>query len=295
MTRMKALLATPGRPVPRGALEAHDPFPVVFGEPATSDPAASGSSGVPVVRLKNVTVAFDDATTRSVKVALKNVSLEVRDREFVVLVGRSGCGKTTVLNLLSGLCDAAEGTAEVLSADPRESSGQMGYMFARDALLPWRSAVRNVEFALELSGRHPRRERRESAMAFLDLVGLRDHAKAYPKQLSQGMRQRVALARTWAFDPCLLLMDEPFAALDAQTRLELQTKFLEIWESQRKTVIFVTHDLSEAIALADRIVVLREGQIVDQFAVPLARPRDPTELAETDGYHDMYHRLRRQI
>lgn len=258
-----------------------------------------GSDATPsndtVASLDGVTLSFAAAGAgASPKVVLSDVSLAVRDGEFLVLVGRSGCGKTTVLNLLSGLLEATQGRVEVLGGSAVSARGRVGYMFARDALLPWRTAVRNVEYVLELKG-VPRRERRSQAEEFLALVGLTADIEVFPGRLSQGMRQRVALARTWAFDPALLLMDEPFAALDAQTRLEVQAQFLQIWMRHRKTVVFVTHDLGEAILLADRVLLLADGHVIDEFEVPFCRPRDPVELAGSAEYQEFYNRLRKEI
>jgi NitT/TauT family transport system ATP-binding protein len=165
-------------------------------------------------------------------------------------------------------------------------------MFARDALLPWRSAVRNVEFGLEL--RRPalsRRQRRQIAIRYLDQLGVGGSANLHSWQLSQGMRQRVAIARTWAIEPDVLFMDEPFAALDAQTRAATQAMFLELWAADRRTVVFVTHDLDEAILLADRIIVLADGQIVDEMEIKLSRPRNDDTIVLSDEYRRLHHRL----
>lgn len=238
----------------------------------------------PAVSLHSVTVNF------GAQRILDNISLEVGEDEFVVLVGRSGCGKTTVLNLLSGFVRPTTGSIDVLGGNPVRKRSEIGYMFARDALLPWRSALRNVEFGLEL--RKVRRpERRQRAMARLASLGLENHAKQLPSQLSQGMRQRVALARTWVTDPNLLLMDEPFAALDAQTRTKVQDEFLTTWTQRQVPVVFVTHDLNEAILMADRIVVIREGRAVDSVKVPFPRPRRFEELTGDPEYRKLFTEL----
>lgn len=241
------------------------------------------------VELDAVTVEFDRHGTGEANRVLDGVSLEVHDGEFLVLVGRSGCGKTTILNLLAGLIRNFTGRVGILGRTPAEARDDVAYMFARDALLPWRSAVRNVQFGLEI--RHPempRRKRRERALQYLDLVGLRASAGLYPWQLSQGMRQRVALARTWALDPKVLLMDEPFAALDAQTRGDVQRKFLDLWAGDRKSVVFVTHDLTEAILMADRIVLLAEGRIAAEHIVDISRPRNVDEITLDPTYRRIY-------
>jgi NitT/TauT family transport system ATP-binding protein len=179
-----------------------------------------------------------------------------------------------------------------MGKSPIAARPHIAYMFARDALLPWRTASRNVEFALEL--RRPdlgRRERRERAHALLDSLGLGRAKNLYPWQLSQGMRQRVALARTWVIEPDVLLMDEPFAALDAQTRADVQQMFLEMWSRDRRTVVFVTHDLGEAILLGDRVIVLADGRRVDEVEVEIPRPRDALTIVEQASYRHLHRRL----
>jgi NitT/TauT family transport system ATP-binding protein len=211
--------------------------------------------------------------------ALDNVSLDVAEGQFVTLVGASGCGKTTILNMAAGLLQPVVGRVLLHGEPVTQPSRRIGYMFARDGLLPWRSARRNVEVGLELRG-VAAEERHRTSTRLIEMVGLGGFAAASPWQLSQGMRQRVALARTLAIDPDTLLMDEPFAALDAQTRLMLQAEFLRIWERDRKTVLFVTHELSEAVALSDRVIVLtrRPGRIQADIAIDLPRPRDPETI-----------------
>ncbi len=230
------------------------------------------------IRVERVSHAFQTPAGTPV-LALDDVSFDVPRGQFLALVGASGCGKTTILNMAAGLVQPVAGTVVVNGARVMRPSRRTGYMFARDGLLPWRSARRNIEVGLELRG-VPVSERRATGSRLLDLVGLKAFGSSYPWQLSQGMRQRVALARTLAIDPDTLLMDEPFAALDAQTKLMLQTEFLRIWERDRKTVLFVTHDLAEAVALADRVIVLtcRPGRIQADIAIDLPRPRDPERI-----------------
>jgi NitT/TauT family transport system ATP-binding protein len=254
-------------------------------------PAAASQRAGAVASLDRAEVVFEvpGAPPRR---ALDGVSIDVRDGELLVLVGRSGCGKTTVLNLLVGLVDNTGGSVTVLGDTPRKARSSIGYMFARDALLPWRTARRNVEFAVEL--RRPnlsRHERRDVALRYLEELGVGHAANQYPWQLSQGMRQRVALARTWAIEPEILLMDEPFAALDAQTRTSAQTMFLESWARHRRTVVFVTHDLHEAILLSDRIIVMDQGRVVDETTIELPRPRDQERLVLEPRYRDIHQRL----
>ncbi|WP_214109126.1 ABC transporter ATP-binding protein [Acrocarpospora catenulata] len=239
------------------------------------------------VRLDRVTVRFPGTA----QPAVTNVSLSCAPGEFVVLVGRSGSGKTTILNMLAGLLPPDEGEVRVLDRPPVAARADLGYMFARDALMPWRTARRNVELGLEILGRS-KQERHEVSERMLRKVGLEHAAGRLPWQLSQGMRQRVALARTWAREPKLLLMDEPFSALDAQTRQEAQSGFLETWAGTGATVVLVTHDLREALLLGDRVVLLAGGRVIREVRVPFARPRDLEELAVDPRVHALEHELR---
>jgi NitT/TauT family transport system ATP-binding protein len=195
--------------------------------------------------------------------------------QFVAFVGPSGCGKTTALNMVAGLVSPVRGKVAVDNTTVTGPRRDVGYMFARDCLVPWRNARRNVEMGLELHGA-PRSERRERAIEFLDMVELSSNANSFPKQLSQGMRQRVAIARTLAMDPRILLLDEPFAALDAMTRIRVQTLFMNMWEPRRSTVLFVTHDLQEAVRLADRVVVFSSspGRVLADIEISIPRSRD---------------------
>ena len=245
--------------------------------------------------LKGVSVAFVDPKTKRSKFVLQNFDFECGRGEFVVMVGRSGCGKTTVLNILSGLLTPTSGSVEVLGKSPREARHQIGYMFARDALMPWRRAGNNVELPLERDGVAPD-ERRRRAEAMLARLGLEGKSALYPWQLSQGMRQRVALARTWVPGPELLLMDEPFAALDAMTKIEVRAEFLKIWEEARRSCVFVTHDLSEALLLGDRIVMLSTGgKEVVNLKVPFPHPRDVAELPFTKEFRELEHDLSQKL
>lgn len=245
--------------------------------------------------LKGISVAFVDPKTKRPKFVLQNFDFECGRGEFVVLVGRSGCGKTTVLNILAGLLTPTGGTVEVLGKTPRGARHQIGYMFARDALMPWRRAEKNVELPLERDGVAPA-ERQRRANAMLARLGLEDKGALYPWQLSQGMRQRVALARTWVSGPELLLMDEPFAALDAQTKVEVRAEFLKIWEEARRSVVFVTHDLGEALLLGDRVVMLAPGgKEVVNLKVPFPHPRDVSELPFTKEFRELEHDLTQKL
>jgi NitT/TauT family transport system ATP-binding protein len=228
---------------------------------------------------------------RGTRTVLSGIDLTIPRGEFTALVGRSGCGKTTLLNMVAGLVEPSAGELTVCGSPARAARDHLGFMLARDALLPWRSALRNVEYGLELRG-VPRAERRATARRWLEAVHLADAADLWPWQLSQGMRQRVALARTWALAPDVLLMDEPFAALDANTRRSIQGEFLQLWQNDaHRTVLFVTHDLGEAIALADRVVLLGDGQVLDDIRVDIDRPRDLTHIAGDPRYQQLYLRL----
>lgn len=244
----------------------------------------------PAASFRNVAVDFPapgGGTTR----VLHDVSFDLHQGEMLVLVGRSGCGKTTALNVLAGLIEPAGGSVFVGDVPAESARKKLGYMFARDALLPWRTALRNVEFGLELRG-VPKRDREKIALEYLKLVHLDGKEQLYPSQLSQGMRQRAALARTWAISPEVMLMDEPFAALDAQTRESVQRQFVRLWEQDRRSVIFVTHDLNEAIMMADRIVVFANGTIADEYVIPFKRPRDIIELSAEPEFKNIYREIR---
>jgi NitT/TauT family transport system ATP-binding protein len=244
----------------------------------------------PKINLSNIGITFRPKGREPV-VAVKNISLSVEKGSIVTVVGPSGCGKSTILNAVSGLLTPSAGYAEI---DGQQVSGvrqDVGYMFARDGMMPWRTALGNVEFGLEVRGVA---NRREIARDWLRKVGLEKFEGHYRHELSQGMRQRVAVARTFAIDPDVLLMDEPFGALDSQTRLLLQELFLAVWESTRKTVLFVTHDLHEAIFLSDIVIVFtnRPGRVKSVIPIDLPRPRlAPAELATASEFRDIYARI----
>lgn len=225
--------------------------------------------------------------------ALRDVSLDIPTGQFVSIVGPSGCGKTTLLNVLAGLEQAQTGAIALDGTSPRAGRGDIAYMFARPALLPWRSVLDNVAFGMEMR-ETPRAERYARAHELIERVNLKGFEHAWPSQLSQGMRQRVALARTFALDCKYFLMDEPFGALDAQTKLQLEQQLLELYEaSAHSTIVFVTHDLGEAIALSDRVVVMtdRPGTINVDIEIPLGRPRSVSELQTSAAYHELYREL----
>ncbi len=222
--------------------------------------------------------------------AVEAVDLTVEAGEFVSVVGPTGSGKSTLLNMAAGLLTPSSGTVEVfgqpLSAFPDGLNKRAGYMFQTESLMPWRTAVSNVMAGLEFRGIAPR-EAREQAEAWLQRVGLGGFGDRYPHQLSGGMRKRTALAQVLALDPDIILMDEPFSALDIQTRQLMENEVLELWSSKRKAVLFITHDLDEAIAMSDRVVILSSGPAarpIGEFRIDLARPRDVAEIKATPEF-----------
>jgi NitT/TauT family transport system ATP-binding protein len=217
------------------------------------------------------------------------VSFEIYDKEFVALVGPSGCGKSTILNMIGGLVVPSGGAIEIDGAPVRGVPAQVGYVFQKDTVFPWRTVARNIALGLEYRGvRGVERQRR--VREAIRLAGLEGFEEAFPATLSGGMRQRVALMRTLVVEPEILLMDEPFGALDTHTKLNLHAELLALWEARHQTVVFVTHDLSEAITLADRIIVMtrRPGRVKQIYDVQLPRPRDVIKLRETTEYLHEY-------
>ncbi len=226
------------------------------------------------VSIKNLTM--DYMLQDRVVTALEGINMEIQDGEFLCVVGLSGCGKTTLLNILGGFFKHTEGEI-LLDGKPLSDAERMnrGVVFQEYALFPWRTALKNVEFGLEMKGMSPE-EREKTAQKYIELVHLEKFAHLYPHNLSGGMKQRVAVARAYAYEPEFLLMDEPFGALDAQTRENLQEMTIEVWQKTKKTIFYVTHNLSEAVFLADRIIVLagQPGKIHKEIRVNLPRPRD---------------------
>lgn len=213
-----------------------------------------------LVDVKNLNLIYQ--SVKSETKALENISFQIKNQEFVSIVGPSGCGKTTILSLISGLIKASSGEIKVLDKIPNPKDNVCGYMFQRDNLLPWRTIEKNIYFGLELKHQKTK-ERKDYALSLAEKYGLKDFLKKHPSELSGGMRQRVSLIRTLSLKPELLLLDEPFSALDYQTRLELCDHIFQIIKSEKKTAILVTHDIYEAISMSDRIIVLsaRPGKI----------------------------------
>lgn len=246
----------------------------------------------PALRLDAVTCRFP-GRNGTPYTAIEQASLTVGAGEFVSLVGPTGCGKSTLLNVAAGLLSPTAGRAEVFGQPIAGRNSHAGYLFQGDALLPWRSARQNVTFGLELRGMSSE-EARARADDWLQRVGLAGHGDKYPHELSGGMRKRVALAQTLVVDPSILLMDEPFSALDVQTRGLMENELLALWQQDRKSVLFVTHDLEEAIALSDRVLVLSAGpgsRPVGEFVIDLDRPRDVEEVRLTPAFVDLHRRI----
>ena len=225
-------------------------------------------------------------------VALEDITFDVRPGEFLTLVGPSGCGKSTLLDLLGGLTAPTDGKI-LLDGEPVVGPGRdRGIVFQQYALFPWRTAAQNIEFGLEVAGVGVR-ERRERALHYLDLVNLSAFASRYPQELSGGMKQRVAIARSLAYEPQVLLMDEPFAALDAQTRESLQVELLRIWHSTGKTIVFITHGIDEAIVLGQRVAVMtaRPGRIKQVFDIPEALHNEADDVRSLPLFGEVRHEI----
>jgi NitT/TauT family transport system ATP-binding protein len=250
------------------------------------------NKGPTAVALEDATVAFRLADGR-VYTAVEKATLKVAPGEFVAIVGPTGCGKSTLLNVAAGLLAPAAGHVRIFDSELAGLNRQAGYLFQADALFPWKTAIDNVAIALEVDGT-PRRDALERAQAFLVSVGLGAFAFRYPHMLSGGQRKRVGLAQVLIRDPKILLMDEPFGPLDAQTRQIMGNLLLELWSADRKAVLFVTHDLEEAIALADRVVIMSAGpsaRIIGDWRVALARPRDITEVRLDKDFHALHREI----
>ncbi len=236
-----------------------------------------------------VTVSFGAYT------AVRDATLRVKEGEFLSVVGPTGCGKSTLLNLAAGLLAPTSGTVEVLGTPLRGINRRAGYLFQADSLMPWRNARDNVAAGPEFAGQS-RAAARAAAEAWLDRVGLHGHGAKYPHQMSGGMRKRAQLAQTLVLDPPILLMDEPFSALDVQTRQMMENELLALWQGSatRKSVLFITHDLEEAISLSDRVVVLSAGPAtrpIAEFPIDLPRPRDVAEIRLTPHFQELQERI----
>ena len=239
--------------------------------------------------LRDVTCTFADKADASRRyTAVRDVTLAVADGEFVSVVGPTGCGKSTLLNVAAGLLSPSSGAVEAFGAPLAGVNRRAGYMFQSESLMPWRTALQNVAAGLEFGGRA---DAAAQAHAWLKRVGLGAFADRYPHQLSGGMRKRVSLAQTLVLDPDVILMDEPFSALDVQTRQLMENELLALWAEKKKAVLFITHDLDEAIALSDRVVCLSAGPAshpIGEFAIDLPRPRDVAEVRATPRFVELH-------
>lgn len=228
--------------------------------------------------------------------ALERIDLSIAAGEFVTIVGPSGCGKSTLLNIVSGLMAASEGEVRFQGTRVTGVDRRIGYITQSDNLYPWRTLRDNVAFPLEIAG-VGKLERHKRADEWIERVGLKGFETAYPHELSGGMRQRTNIIRTLVYGPEVILMDEPFGPLDAQTRITLQDQLLQLWEASRATVIFITHDLTEAIALADRVLLMsaRPGRMVRDDRVDIARPRDIFHTHDNPRFRRLYDEIWREL
>ncbi|MBV8653599.1 MAG: ABC transporter ATP-binding protein [Alphaproteobacteria bacterium] len=245
----------------------------------------------PAVSFEGVTVRFR-APSGEVHTVARDISLDIEEGKFVAIVGPSGCGKSTLLNMAAGLLFPPAGRVEIFGESLRGVNPHATYLFQQDALLPWRSVLDNVTLGLTFRNR-PAAEATREARHWIAKVGLQGFEDRFPHQLSGGMRKRVAVAQSWIVNPRILLMDEPFGALDVQTRQIMENERLALWQETRKTVLFVTHDLEEAIALADQVVVLSAGpaRIKGVYGVDLPRPRDVAEIRLLPEFNTLYKRI----
>lgn len=246
---------------------------MALSSPILAAPAATTPAAAPRVRVENLRITFPRPDAPPLEV-LSGISLDVADGEFVAVVGPSGSGKSTILRAICGLLKPAGGRVSVDGRAVTAPPPDVGFMFQKDALLPWRTVAQNIRVGAELGG-VPSGQQAARVAELITLLRLDGFADAWPKQLSGGMRQRVSLGRLLAYNPSLLLMDEPFGALDYQTKIAMGLELLRIWEAERRAIVFVTHDIEEAVALADRVVVFsaRPARIVGDYKVDLPRPR----------------------
>lgn len=249
------------------------------------------------VEINNVTCSFSSAIKGNTKpglyTAIKEVSLTIADGEFVSVVGPTGCGKSTILNVVAGLLRPSSGQINIFGEKLEGLNDKAGYLFQAEALMPWRTALGNITAGLEFRGTDAD-EIASRAQDWLKRVGLAGFDHRYPHQLSGGMRKRVALAQTLILDPKIILMDEPFSALDIQTRQLMENELLDLWSADKKSVLFITHDLEEAISMSDRVVVLSAGpgtHPIGEFFIDLPRPRDVSEIRHTPRFSELHREI----
>ena len=245
----------------------------------------------PAVAVRNISKAFGSF------VALDNISFEVAQARFVSIVGPSGCGKSTLLNIIAGLTSPSEGEIEAFGEPLVGINRRASYMFQRDALLPWKTVLANIQFGLCLRGCN-HKSALEKAHAWLQRIGLEDFGNHYPYQLSDGMRKRVAIAQCWVVEPDLVLMDEPFSALDVHTRSRMEEEILKLSSTSKATIVFVTHDLEEAIALSDEVLVLSASprtRLVGRYPIDLPKPRNLIDIKTDLEFRNLYQRIWRNL
>ena len=244
----------------------------------------------PALSFDNISVTFSGKSGGSGYTAVKDTTLQIADGEFVSVVGPTGCGKSTLLNIGAGLLKASSGSVKVFGAPLVGLNAKAGYMFQSESLMPWRSALDNVTAGLQFRGIDAA-EAAQRGEEWLTRVGLSGFGHRYPHELSGGMRKRCALAQMLILDPKIMLMDEPFSALDIQTRQLMENELLELWNANKKSVLFITHDLEEAISLSDRVIVLAAGPAtrpIGEFAIDLPRPRDVAEIRMTPRFLELH-------
>lgn len=254
----------------------------------TNEPTGAARNPVPAIAFENVTCSFE--TPEGVYTATKDVSFSIGDGEFVSVVGPTGCGKSTLLNAAAGLLKPAAGRVLIYGEALNGINHRAGYMFQAESLMPWATAIDNVMMSLKFRG-VPENEAREAGFDWLERVGLERFADRYPHELSGGMRKRVAMAQTMIADPDILLMDESFSALDIQTRQLMENELLELWQAKKKAVLFITHDLDEAIAMSDRVVVMSAGPAshpLGSFPIAIPRPRNVAEIRTRADFNECY-------
>lgn len=254
----------------------------------TNEPIGAARNPAPTIAFENVTCSFE--TPEGVYTATKDVSFSIGDGEFVSVVGPTGCGKSTLLNAAAGLLKPAAGRVLIYGEALNGINHRAGYMFQAESLMPWATAIDNVMMSLKFRG-VPENEAREAGFDWLERVGLERFADRYPHELSGGMRKRVAMAQTMIADPDILLMDESFSALDIQTRQLMENELLELWQAKKKAVLFITHDLDEAIAMSDRVVVMSAGPAshpLGSFPIAIPRPRNVAEIRTRADFNECY-------
>ena len=254
----------------------------------TNEPIGAARNLAPAIAFENVTCSFE--TPEGVYTATKDVSFSIGDGEFVSVVGPTGCGKSTLLNAAAGLLKPAAGRVLIYGEALNGINHRAGYMFQAESLMPWATAIDNVMMSLKFRG-VPENEAREAGFDWLERVGLERFADRYPHELSGGMRKRVAMAQTMIADPDILLMDEAFSALDIQTRQLMENELLELWQAKKKAVLFITHDLDEAIAMSDRVVVMSAGPAshpLGSFPIAIPRPRNVAEIRTRADFNECY-------